>query len=115
VNEEPARRNAHLAIVAELADDGALATASGSGIGKDDERRMAPSSRLSRFIWSAAPRISCLPTSVEPVKLIFRQIGFDRTHPPFPVPEPITRLATAAGTPRLDRGTRRPGSGTAGV
>ena len=31
-----------------------------------------PSSRLSRFTWSAAPRISCLPTSVEPVKLILR-------------------------------------------
>ena len=31
-----------------------------------------PSSRLRRFTWSAAPRISCLPTSVEPVKLILR-------------------------------------------
>ena len=49
-----------------------LAPTSGSASGKTMNGAWPPSSRLRRFTWSAAPRISCLPTSVEPVKLILR-------------------------------------------
>ena len=52
-----------------------FAPTSGSASGKTINGAWPPSSRLTRFIWSAQPRISCLPTSVEPVKLILRTDG----------------------------------------
>ena len=62
-----------------------------------------PSSRLSRFTWSAAARISCLPTSVEPVKLILRTTGFSRNSSAISCAGPMTRLATPARQPGVDQ------------
>ncbi len=53
----------------------AWATCFTSASGKTINGAWPPSSRLSRLTWSAERRISSLPTSVEPVKLILRTAG----------------------------------------
>ena len=37
---------------------------------------LPPSSRVTRFTWSAQPAMTCLPTSVEPVKQTLRTLGW---------------------------------------
>ena len=37
---------------------------------------LPPSSRVTRFTWSAQPAMICLPTSVEPVKQTLRTSGW---------------------------------------
>src|SRR5436309_3449535 len=76
-----------------------LAAASGSASGRTMDGACPPGARLSRLTWSAAARMSCLPTSVEPVKLILRTAGFSRNSSAISWAEPMTRLATPAGRP----------------
>src|SRR5262249_2983506 len=59
--------------------------------------------RLIRLTWSAERRMSSLPTSVEPVKLIFRTAGLRKKTSAMARDGPITRLATPRGTPASAR------------
>ena len=43
--------------------------------------------------------ISCLPISVEPVKVSLRTMGFDVISPPIAAAEPVTTLKTPFGVP----------------
>ena len=43
--------------------------------------------------------ISCLPISVEPVKVSLRTSGFEVISPPSTLPGPVTTLNTPLGTP----------------
>ena len=43
--------------------------------------------------------ISSLPTSVEPVNVIFLTVGFDVISPPISRAEPVTMLMTPGGIP----------------
>src|SRR3954463_766839 len=75
------------------------APTSGSASGKTMNGACPPSSRLTRLTCSAQPRSSCLPTSVEPVKLILRQTGFSRNSSAISWAGPMTRVATPGGGP----------------
>ena len=86
----------------------ALATASGSASGKTMNGACPPSSRLSRLTWSAAARISCLPTSVDPVKLTLRTAGLVMNSSAISAAGPMTRLATPAGQARVSRHSNTP-------
>ena len=56
----------------------AFATDFRIGVREDDERRVAAQFQAEPLHLVGGLRISCLPTSVEPVKLIFRTLGFSR-------------------------------------
>ena len=85
----------------------AFATTSGSASGKTMNGACPPSSRLSRLTWSAACRISCLPTSVEPVKLIFRTAGFAMNSSAISLRRADDQVRHARRQPGVDAGTRR--------
>ena len=92
----------------------AWATCSTSASGKTISGAWPPSSRLSRLTPSAERRISSLPTSVEPVKLILRTAGCSKKASAIGRAGPITRLATPGGhagvgqaLEHLDQGQRR--------
>src|SRR5687767_11095670 len=57
-----------------------------------------PSSSDNFFTSRAAPWISFWPTSVEPVKVIFLQIGFDKNSSPIIDAEPFTSWNTPLGS-----------------
>src|SRR5207249_4542279 len=57
-----------------------------------------PSSSESFFTSRAAPAISFCPTSVEPVKVIFRQIGLFENSSPIIDAEPLTHWKTPLGS-----------------
>ncbi len=51
---------------------------------------LPPSSSVTRFTWSAQPAITCLPTSVEPVKQTLRTLGWVTNRRPTIAPSPTT-------------------------
>jgi hypothetical protein len=60
---------------------------------------LPPSSRVSRFTWSAQPAMICLPTSVEPVKQILRTAGWVTNRCPTTLPLPGRTVKTLSGMP----------------
>ena len=60
---------------------------------------LPPNSIETFFTVRADCSMSILPTSVEPVKVILRTIGFEVISPPIAPAEPVTTLNTPAGTP----------------
>ena len=62
-----------------------------------------PSSSEMRFSCPAARRINSLPTSVEPVKLSLRMMGFSIISSVNSVGREITRLTVPAGQPASSR------------
>ena len=58
-----------------------------------------PSSSVSFFTVSAALRMRCLPTSVEPVKLILSTRGWRTSASPTMAPGPARMLSTPGGRP----------------
>ena len=60
---------------------------------------LPPSSSVTRLIVPAAPRITCWPTSVEPVKPIFATSGCSISRCPTTEPLPTTTLTTPSGMP----------------
>src|SRR5260370_1154833 len=76
-----------------------FAAASTSTSGKMMTGAWPPSSKEIRFTWPAARRISSLPTSVEPVKLILRTARFSMNSSVISCGAPVTRFATPGGPP----------------
>ncbi len=66
---------------------------------------MPPSSIDMRFMVPAPCSTSFLPTSVEPVKEIFRTVGLEVSSAPISLAEPVTMLTTPAGTPAFSQST----------
>ncbi len=64
---------------------------------------LPPSSRVTRLIVQAAPRITSCPTSVEPVKPIFATSGCSIRRWPTTEPLPTSDVEDALGDPRLER------------
>ena len=60
---------------------------------------LPPSSSVTRLIVPAAPRITCWPTSVEPVKPIFATSGCSISRCPTTEPLPEMTLSTPSGMP----------------
>ena len=60
---------------------------------------LPPSSIEVRLTVEAHSSISCLPTSVEPVKVSFRTSGLDVISRPISAVLPVTTLTTPCGTP----------------
>ena len=58
-----------------------------------------PSSRVTRFTWSAAPAMICLPTAVEPVKQTLRTSGWVTKRLPTTDPCPGMTVKTPSGRP----------------
>ena len=86
----------------------ACATWATSASGKTIRGAWPPNSRLRRFTPSADRRISSLPTSVEPVKLILRTSGRSKKASAAGRAGPITRLATPGGRPASARHSNSP-------
>ena len=98
VDVEPRRGDADLAVVAELAEHGGLRDLLDVGVGKDDQRGVTAELEAEPLDLSAERRISSLPTSVEPVKLILRTAGCSKkTSASAPRRARCTRLATPGG------------------
>ena len=68
---------------------------------------LPPSSSVSRFTWSAQPRMIRLPTSVEPVKQIFRTAGWVTNRSPTTLPGPGMTVNTPAGSPACSASSPR--------
>ena len=64
---------------------------------------LPPSSRVTRFTWSAQPAMICLPTSVEPVKQTLRTSGWVTNRSPTTEPLPGQHGEHALGQARLER------------
>ena len=60
---------------------------------------LPPSSRVTRFTWSAQPRMICLPTSVDPVKQTLRTNGWVTNRCPTTEPLPGMTVRTPSGIP----------------
>ena len=60
---------------------------------------LPPSSRVTRFTWSAQPRMICLPTSVDPVKQTLRTSGCVTKRSPTTEPLPGITVRTPSGRP----------------
>ena len=60
---------------------------------------LPPSSRVTRFTWSAQPAMICLPTSVEPVKQTLRTSGWVTKRCPTTDPWPGSTVNTPSGSP----------------
>ena len=60
---------------------------------------LPPSSRVTRFTWSAHPRMICLPTPVEPVKHTLRTSGWVTKRSPTTAPRPGITVSTPSGRP----------------
>ncbi len=60
---------------------------------------LPPSSRVTRFTWSAQPTMIDLPTSVEPVKQTLRTAGWATNRCPTTEPLPGTIWKTSSGRP----------------
>jgi len=69
--------------------------------------RLPPSSRVTRFIDSAAARMMERPTAVEPVKVTLAISGCDVSSAPTTSPRPVTILNTPAGRPASCRASVR--------
>ena len=83
-------------------DMGAVAAArSRSASSKTTLALLPPSSRVTRFTWSAAPRMIRCPTCVEPVKQILRTAGCVTNRSPTTEPRPARTVSTPFGQPRL--------------
>ena len=74
---------------------------------------LPPSSSVTRFTVPAAPRITCCPTSVEPVKPIFVTSGCSISRCPTTEPLPVTMFRTPSGMPasRASSASRNTDSG----
>src|SRR5271166_5699813 len=84
-----------------------LTAASISASSKTMNGALPPSSSESFLTVPAHCCISNLPTSVEPVKVSLRTIGFDVSSPPTSFDGPVTQEKTPFGTPaRSDAFTR---------
>ena len=70
---------------------------------------LPPSSSVTRFTWSAQPAITCVPTSVEPVKTILRTSGWVTNRSPTTEPLPGSTWNTSVGHARLRAPARRAG------
>src|SRR5210317_1088981 len=68
---------------------------------------LPPSSIEVRFTVPAHSDISCLPTSVEPVKVSLRTRGFEVISRPISAVRPVTMLITPAGTPARSASTAK--------
>ncbi len=77
----------------------AAAAFSRSASAKTTFADLPPSSSVTRLIVPAAPRITCWPTSVEPVKPIFATSGCSISRCPTTEPLPATMLTTPSGNP----------------
>ena len=60
---------------------------------------LPPSSRVTRFTWSAQPAMIRLPTSVEPVKQTLRTSGWVTNRSPTTEPLPGSTVSTSSGRP----------------
>ena len=60
---------------------------------------LPPSSRVTRFTWSAQPAMIRLPTSVEPVKQTLRTSGWVTNRSPTTEPLPGMTVSTCSGRP----------------
>ena len=60
---------------------------------------LPPSSRVTRITWSAAPRMMCWPTAVEPVKQTLRTAGWVTNRSPTIEPLPGITVKTPGGSP----------------
>ena len=79
---------------------GALAAAAAmSASAKTMLALLPPSSSVTRFTWSAQPRMICLPTSVEPVKHTLRTSSWVTNRSPTTEPLPGITVSTSAGSP----------------
>ena len=76
-----------------------LTAASISASSKTMNGALPPSSIETFFTVRADCSISCLPTSVEPVKVILRTVGLLVISPPISDDAPVTTLNTPAGSP----------------
>ena len=63
---------------------------------------LPPSSRVTRFTWSAHPAMIRLPTSVDPVKQTLRTTGWVTKRQPTTEPGPVTTWRTPSGQPGLE-------------
>ena len=63
---------------------------------------LPPSSRVTRFTWSAQPAMIRVPTSVEPVKQILRTAGWVTNRSPTTLPCPGSTVNTPSGRPGLE-------------
>ncbi len=66
---------------------------------------LPPSSSDTFLTVPAHCAIRTLPTSVEPVKEIFRTVTFEVSSPPISAAAPVTTLSTPAGTPARSAST----------
>ena len=86
----------------------AAAACSRSASAKITFADLPPSSSVTRLIVPAAPRITCWPTSVEPVKPIFATSGCSISRCPTTEPLPTTTLTTPSGMPGVERELAEP-------
>src|ERR1700759_3848679 len=75
------------------------ATSSRSASAKTMLELLPPSSRVTRFTWSAQPAMIRLPTSVDPVKQILRTAGWVTNRSPTTDPLPGITVKTPSGSP----------------
>ena len=68
---------------------------------------LPPSSRVTRFTWSAQPAMIRLPTSVEPVKQTFRTSGLVTNRSPTTDPLPGITVKTPSGIPASSASSAR--------
>ena len=100
LHEEAVGADAGLAGIAVLGGDRAFDRAVDVGVVEDDERRIAAEFHrhlLDRRRPTSA--ISILPTSVEPVKVIFLTSGLAQISSPISPAEPVRMLTTPLGKP----------------
>ena len=78
----------------------APATAASRSASSNTMKGALPPSSIDTFLTvSAAPRISSLPISVDPVKVSLRTFGLASSSPPMARAEPVTTLTTPFGNP----------------
>ena len=68
---------------------------------------LPPSSSVTRFSVSAAHRMMCLPTAVDPVKPILATSGWSTSRCPAVAPSPTTTLKTPSGMPASSASSAR--------
>ena len=92
----------------------AAAAAAMSASAKTMLALLPPSSRVTRFTWSAQPAMICLPTSVEPVKQTLRTSGWVTNRSPTTEPLPGMHGEHVLGQPGLERQLAEPDRGERG-
>ena len=75
---------------------------------------LPPSSRVTRFTWSAQPAMICLPTSVDPVKQTLRTSGWVTNRSPTTDPLPGITVKHALGQAGLEGQLAEPDRGQRG-